>query len=184
MMKVTPAPTSPSLAESFFPRLGAIAACGVALMTSACASTRQVAPIPATPHVAPLDPAASARNQARQQARLEFSQASEVAKSLGITGYVFVASNGQDFSSLEKVHELSGTNDQFNNGDVRMVHNGESVTFKLGAFKQWQTEQVQALVQRNLTGALIGLDGRVVLVATPRIPVERVEPFRIAANQR
>lgn len=171
------------LAESSLPKLGVFSALGAALLTSACASTRP--PNGAMMPPAPLLTAGEVEvRQADQQARVEFTQAQAVARSLGITNFVYVASNSRDYASFSKVESLSGDTNKFLKSAVRIHEKGEALEFTVEGFQQWQARQVATVCQRRLQGSIIDLDGRVYSVAKPGAPVSIVEPFLVLRSPR
>lgn len=172
-----------ALAESTLPKLGVLSALGAALLTPACASTRP--PNGAMMPPAPLlTPAEVAVRQAEQQGRAEFAQAQAVARSLGISNFVYVTVNGRDYASFSKVESLTGDTNKFLKSAVRIHEKGEALEFTVEGFQQWQARQVATVCQRRLQGSIIDLDGRVYSVAKPGAPVSVVEPFLVLRSPR
>ena len=168
----------PSLAETALPKLGAIAALGAALMTPACASTRQ--PAAPTPLVGPMmTPAQMAEHQATQQGRAEFARAQGVARSLGIMNFVYVASNGKDYANFSHVESLSGDAHNFQKSAVRIVEKGKPLEFTLEGYGQWRSRQVASVSQKGLKDVIIDLDGRVFAACDPSKLAFRVDPFLV-----
>lgn len=177
---VTPVP---ALSESTLPKLGVLAAAGVALLTPACTSTRP--PLAPVPHVVPFaDPAAMADPQARHQVLSELPHARARAQSLGMSNFVFIASNGKDYASFAKVDSLRGDTGEFGKSMVRVQHNGDLVEFRFDAFQSWKSEQAQRLRARGVNGAIFDLDGRVFNVATGQQDKTGVLPFLVLRNQK
>ena len=168
----------PSLAETSLPKIGTLAALGAALITPACASTRQ--PAAPTPLVGPmLTPAQVAEHQATQQGRAEFARAQGVARSLGITNFVYVASNGKDYANFSQVESLSGDASMFQKSAVRITEKGKPLEFTIEGYEQWKSRQVASVSQQGLKGVIIDLDGRVFSVSDPSKLAFRVEPFLV-----
>jgi hypothetical protein len=177
---VTPAP---ALSEATLPRLGVLAAAGAALLTPACASTRP--PMVPVPHVVPLADAASiAENQARHQALRELPHARARAQSLGISNFVFIASNGKEYASFAKGDSLRGDTGEFGKALVRVQQGQDLIEFRFDAFQKWQTDQAQGLRARGVTGAIFDLNGRVFNVASGQQERTGVQPFLVLRNQK
>jgi hypothetical protein len=173
----------PALSESTLPQLGLLAAAGAALITPACAATR--APTVPVPHVVPFaDPAAMADPQARHQVLSELPHARARAQSLGMSNFVFIASNGKDYASFAKVDSLRGDTGEFGKSMVRVQHHGDLVEFRFDAFQSWKSEQAQGLRARGVNGAIFDLDGRVFNVATGQQDKTGVLPFLVLRNQK
>lgn len=177
-----PAPT-PSLVGASLPKLGAIAALGSSLFLPACASTRP--PIGSTHSVAPmLTPAEVVERQAVQRGREELSQAQGVARSLGISNFVYVASNGHDFTNFSQADSLQGPTDNFQKSTVRLRDNGHRIEFTVEAFERWKDQQVASVFQQRLSGVIIDFDGRVWLPSNPSRPIANVSPFLVLRDQK
>lgn len=171
---------APSLAGSTLPKIGALAAIGSTLMLPACASTRT-----STGMVGPtLTPAEVSDRVATQQGRAELSQAQGAARSLGIVNFVYVASNGRDYTNFSKAESLEGNTAQFQKSAVRISEKGEPIEFTLEAFEQWKARQVAAVLRHNLSGAIIDLDGKVWLMSNLAQPVAHAEPLLVLRNQK
>jgi hypothetical protein len=184
MVKLQPTVTPvPALSECTLPKLGILAAAGAALLTPACASTRP--PLAPIPHVVPsTDPAAMVDQQARHQALRELPHAQARAQSLGISNFVFIASNGKDYATFAKGDSLRGDTGEFGKSMVRVQHNGDLIEFRFDAFQKWKSEQVQGLRGRGVNGAIFDLDGRVFNVATGQQEKTSVLPFLVLRNQK
>lgn len=177
---VTPAP---SLAGITLPKLGALAALGSTLMVPACASTRSSTG-PARPVPVAITPAEAAERVATQQGRAEFAQAQGAARSMGIVNFVYVASNGRDYTNFSKTDSLEGDAAHFQKSGIRVNEKGEPIEFTLEAFEKWKARQVTAVVRHNLTGSIIDLDGKVWSMANLAQPVAHAEPFLVLRNQK
>lgn len=173
----------PALSEGTLPKLGFLAAAGAALITPACAATRP--PTVPVPHVVPLaDPAAMADPQACHQALSELPHARARAQSLGLSNFVFIASNGKDYASFAKGDSLRGDTGEFGKSIVRVQHNEGFIEFRVEAFQTWKSEQALGLRARGVNGAIFDLDGRVFNVATGQQDRTGVLPFLVLRNQK
>ncbi len=172
-----------SLAGSTLPKLGALAAIGSTLMVPACASMRssKSSERSVTSVVAPLE---AAERIAIQQGRAEFAQAQGAARSLGIVNFVYVASNGREYTNFSKAESIEGDTAYFQKSVVRLTERGESLEFTLEAFETWKARQVATALRHNLSGSIIDFDGQVWSMSNVAQPVARVEPFLVLRNQR
>lgn len=173
----------PSLDGASLPKLGAFAILGATLMVPACASTRP--PTGFAQPVGPvLTPAEVVERQANQRGRDEFTHAQNVARQLGIGNFVYVASNGRDYSAFSKADSLQGNTGDFPKSTISLRENGNRIEFTLEAFERWKARQVTAVRQGNIGGAIIDLDGRVWAPSNPARPVAHVEPFLVLRDQK
>ncbi len=176
------APAS-SFAEATLPKLGAFATLGVTLMMPACASTR---PSPAfTQPVVPIRTAEQVvEDQAIRRGRDEFSHAQNVARHLGISNFVYVASNGRDFTAFSKADSIEGNIHELRKSAIVLREHGHRIEFNLEAFQTWKDRQITSVHQQRLSGVIIDLDGRVLSLSHPTRPVARVEPFLVLRDQK
>ena len=174
---------APSLAGASLPKLGAFAALGATLMLPACASTR-TSPGFAQPVGPMLTPAEVIERQAVQQGRNELNHAQSIARTMGIGNFVYVASNGRDYTAFSKADALQGNTGDFQKSTVSLRENGHRIEFTLEAFEVWKGRQVAAVHQQNLSGAIIDFDGRVWLLSQPARPIAHVEPFLVLRDQK
>jgi hypothetical protein len=103
---------------------------------------------------------------------------------LGIVNFVYVASNGRDYTNFSKAESLEGNTAQFQKSAVRISEKGEPIEFTLEAFEQWKARQVAAVLRHNLSGAIIDLDGKVWLMSNLAQPVAHAEPLLVLRNQK
>lgn len=172
-----------SLAGSTLPKLGALAAIGSTLMVPACASIRS-SKNSERPPTSVVTPAEAAERVAIQQGRAEFAQAQGAARSLGIVNFVFVASNGREYTNFSKAKSIEGDAAYVQKSAVRLTERGESLEFTLEAFEMWKARQVATALRHNLAGSIIDFDGKVWSMSNVAQPVAQVEPFLVLRNQK
>lgn len=177
------AAAAPSLVGASLPKLGAWAALGGTLFLPACASTRP-AHGPTQSATPILTAAEVAERHALNRGREELAHAQGIARSLGISNFVYVASNGRDFTSFSKADSLQGSTADFQKSTVSLRDNGHVLKFTLEAFERWKGQQVTSVQQRNLRGVVIDFDGRVWSLANPSGPIASVQPFLVLRDQK